>query len=172
MPRLVVIKQETDIQTLSSTLLSAKLSDAQAASATDALKTLNPHLADVKSLKPGTVLLVPDSPQFKVTATTPAAGGTLDDFGKLLKTGLSDAGDRLKAANAARAEEIAEVASVQKLAAFKKVIETDAELKAQLGDATKDAKTEQQEAAQAEKAMDTMLKGAAAELAALTKLLG
>src|SRR5580765_853083 len=91
MPRLVVIKQETDIKTLSSTLLSARASDAQAATATDALKTLNPHLADVKSIKPGTVVLVPDSPALKDSASAPVAEGPLDDFSKLMKTGISDA---------------------------------------------------------------------------------
>ena len=42
MPRVVVIKQETDVETLvSSTLLSARASDAQASAAIDAFKRLN-----------------------------------------------------------------------------------------------------------------------------------
>jgi hypothetical protein len=172
MPRLVVIKQEMNIATLTSSLLSAKVSDAQASTATDALKTLNPHLADLKSIKPGTVVLVPDSPNFKDSASTPAAEGTLDDFSKLVKTGISDAADRMRAANAARAEERAEVVNVQKLAAVKKAAESDPQLKQQLDDAAKAAKAAQQEAAQAEKALDTMLSGATTELTALSKLLG
>ena len=172
MPRLVVVKQETDIRTLSNSLLSSAVSSTQAASATDALKTLNPHLAGVQTIKPGTVLLVPDSPNFDESASAPATGNAVDDFTKLLKTGLSEAAERMRSANAARAAQRAEVASIQKLAAVKKVVETDPELKAQLSDATKEAKTEQQEAAEAEKAVDTMLKGATAELAALSKLLG
>lgn len=172
MPRLVVIKQETDIKTLSGTLLAARTSDAQAATATDALKTLNPHLADVKSIKPGTVVLVPDSPHFKASASTPAAADTLDDFGKLMKSGITSAGDRMRAANATRAEERAEVTNILKTAAFKKTVESDPALKQQLGDAAKEAKAEQQEAAQAEKAVEAMLKGVSTELAALSKLLG
>jgi hypothetical protein len=172
MPRVLVIKQETDLQTLSGTLLGAKVSDAQARTAIDAFRTLNPHVADVKSIKPGTVVLVPDSPQFKDSASQPAAGDAIDDFAKLVKTGLADAAGRMRAANTARAEERAEVANVAKLAAFKKAIDADPELKAQVADAAKAAKAAQQEAAQAEKTLDAMQKDAATELAALAKLLG
>lgn len=173
MPRVVVIKQETDVETLvSSTLVSAKASDAQASAAIDAFKILNPHLADVKSIKPGAVVLVPDSPRFKESASTPVAAGALDDMQKLVRAGLTGAGARMRASNAERADERAEVANVQKLAAVKKAAESDPQLKQQLDDAAKAAKAAQQEAAQAEKALDTMLSGATTELTALSKLLG
>ena len=78
----------------------------------------------------------------------------------------------MRASNAERADERAEVANVQKLAAVKKAAESDPQLKQQLDDAAKAAKAAQLEAAQAEKALDTMLSGATTELTALSKLLG
>ena len=66
--RILVIKQDTDLQALSGRLLSAKLSGDQADSALEALQHLNPH-ADLKKLRIGTVLLVPEAPGFKASAT-------------------------------------------------------------------------------------------------------
>jgi hypothetical protein len=172
MPRVVVIKQETDIQTIGSSLLGARTSSAQATNAIEALKTLNPHVADVKNIKPGTVLLVPDSPHFKASASVPASAGTLDDLQKLTRGGLTAAAARMKAADTARANELSELAGLQKLAAVKRAIDSDPQLKEQLGDAAKAAKAAQQEAAKAEAALDTMLKGATSELNELAKLLG
>ena len=172
MPRVVVIKETTDIQTLGGSMLGAKVSGVQATNAIDALKTLNPHVADVKNIKAGTVLLVPDSPYFKESASAPVSAGPLDDFQKLVRGGITAAAARMKAASAARAEELSQVAGLQKLAAVKKAMESDPELKEQLGDASRTAKAAQAEAAKAETALDAMLEGATIELRGLAKLLG
>ena len=172
MPRVVVIREATDIQTLGGSMLGARVSGAQATNAIDALKTLNPHIANVKNIKAGTVLLVPDSPHFKESASAPALEGPLDDLQKLVRGGLTAAAARMKAANAARAEELSEVAGLQKLAAVKRAMESDPELKEQLGDAARTAKAAQAEATKAETALDTMLEGATTELGDLAKLLG
>jgi hypothetical protein len=172
MPRVVVIKQETDVETLRSTLLSARVSDAQAASAMEDFRTLNPHVAELTSLKPGTIVLVPDSPRFKASASASVAADPTDDLQKLVSASISAAAHRVTAANAARAEERAELANAQKLSAVKKAAENDPQLREQLADAAKASKAAQQENAQAEKALDLMLDGAHNELTALSKLMG
>lgn len=172
MPRVVVIKQQTDVEALRSTLLSARASDAQAATAMEDFRALNPHVAELKSLKPGMIVLVPDSPQFKASASTSVAAEPSDDLQKLVRASITAAAHRVTAANAARAEERAELANAQKLSAVKKAAESDPQLREQLADAAKASKTAQQENAQAEKALDVMLNGANSELAALLKLVG
>jgi hypothetical protein len=167
-----VIKQETDLQALGASLLSAKASDTQAAAAMNDFRTLNPHVADLKTLKPGTVVLVPDAPQFKPSASDPVTADPVDEFQKLVRASLTGAARRVTAANAARADERTELANVQKLSAVKKAIESDPELRGQLADAAAAAKTAQQDGARAEKALDMMLQGANTELTALSKLLG
>jgi hypothetical protein len=171
MPRLVVIRKESDLKALTGQLLSARLNDAQAASAVDSLQVLNPHV-DLAQLEPGTVLLVPDGPSFKDSASEPASGDAVGDFQKLVRNGVSAAATRLKDANAARADQRAEVTNVQKTAAIKKLAESDPDLKAQLDEAVKASKAAQQEAAQAEKTVSSILDSSKAELAALSKLIG
>jgi hypothetical protein len=172
MPRVVVIKQETDLEALGATLLSAKASGAQAASAMNDFRALNPHVADLKTLAPGTVVLVPDAPQFKPSASESVAADPVDEFQKLVRASLTAAARRVGAANAARADERTELANVQKLAAVKKAVEADPELRDQLANASAAAKAAQQEGARADKALDMMLNGASSELAAISKLLG
>jgi hypothetical protein len=169
--RMLLIKQDTDIQELSRRLLSARLSSDRVDSTLQSLQALNPH-ADLRTLRAGTVLLVPEAPSFKVSATDPVHGEPFDDFQKLVRAGLNGAAKRLEARNAARAAEQAEVTTMLKTAALKRILETDADLKQQAAEAVKAAKEEQQEADQAEQALAAAGKAALGALAALGKLLG
>ncbi len=169
--RILVIKQDTDLQALSGRLLSAKLSGDQADSALEALQHLNPH-ADLKKLRIGTVLLVPEAPGFKASATDAVADETFVGFQRLVRGALSSAADNLKAGNAERASERDEFAAVVKRAAVKRMIDSDAELKQQVADAAKAHKDEEQQAEQAEQNLATASKAALAKLTELGKLLG
>jgi hypothetical protein len=171
MPRIVVITENTKLDALGSTLLNGRLSDAQASSALESLQAMNPHV-DLRNVAAGTVLLVPDAPGFKASATEPVAADAIGDFRKILLDNLNAAAGRMKAGNAARAEERAAVAGVQKTAAFKRIVERDPQLRQEMEDASNAGKEEQREAAQGEKAIDAAVKGATAELANLARLLG
>ena len=85
--RMIVIKQETDLQGLSARLLSGRLASGKAHSALESLQALNPHV-DLKKVAAGTVLLVPDSPSFKASASDSVPGNALSDFQELAQTGL------------------------------------------------------------------------------------
>ncbi len=169
--RMLVIKQDTDVAALSGRLLSARLNADQADAALASLQTLNPHV-DLKNLRSGTVLVVPDAPSFKVSATDSFLGEVLDPLERVMKSALDDAAVKLKAGHDTRSAERAEVAKALRTTAFKRVVETDPELKQQVASAGEALKKEQAEAEQAEQAVAAAGKAALAALAALGKLLG
>jgi hypothetical protein len=169
--RLFVIKQESDLQALSATLLAANASATRADAAMASLQALNPHV-DIARLKPGTVLLVPNEPGFKPSASDSVPAATLDDFRSLVQASLGDAAKRLRSATAARSDDRSAVAAALKSAVVKKATDGDADLAAQLAEASRTLKTDQDADEQAQLALDTSTKAALAELAALGKLLG
>ena len=169
--RILVIKQDTDLPALSGRLLSARLSGEQADSTLKALQDLNPH-ADLKKLRAGTVLLVPEAPGFKVSASDAVGDETFAGFQRLVKAALSGAAENLKAGDAERSGERDEFAAVIKRAAVKRIIDSDAELKQQVADAAKAHKEEEQQAEQAEQTLATASDAALAKLTELGKLLG
>ena len=171
MARMFVVKDDATLEVLKGSLLSARLSNTQATSALAELQTLNPHV-DLKNVSAGTVLLVPDAPSFKASASDSVVGDAFGGFQELVRDELTAVARNLRTGAAARAEQRSEVASVQKTAAFRKVVEQDAELKEQLAQASKQAKDDEKAAAAAEDTVEAVSKGAMAELAALAKLLG
>lgn len=171
MLRTFVVKSDTNLQSLGTTLLDARFRGAQADAALERLKALNPH-ADPNRIPAGTVLFVPDSPGFKASASTPTQSAPLDDFRALLSAALSDAADGMKAANAARAGERADVAAVFKSAAFKRIAGDDRDLAQQVSDAQKSMATEESDDKQAEEALATISKAALAALTQIGKVAG
>jgi hypothetical protein len=169
--RMIVIKQETDLQGLSARLLSARLASNKAHSALEALQALNPHV-NLKKVAAGTVLLVPDAPGFKAAASDPVPANALADFQQLVQTGLGAAAAKLKTGNADRDARRADVTAVLKLPAVQRIVATDPDVRQQLDEAVKAVKNDQQREAEAVQTLDTATKGALAELAAVAKLLG
>lgn len=169
--RILVIRQDTNLQDLVGRLINGRRSTDGIDSALDSLQALNPH-ADLRNLRAGTVLLVPDTPSFKVSATDPVHQEALNEFLKLVRTGLSGATEKMKAGNAARAAERAEVTAVLKTAGLKRILESDDDLKQQVADVVMAFKEDQQQADEAELALTAAGKGALSALAALDKLLG
>jgi hypothetical protein len=166
-----VVDQDTDLKALRSRLLSGRLSDERADLALRALQDLNPHV-DFQRLAVGDVLIVPDSPSFKTSASKSAADDMVDDLQQLVRRGLEAAAARSNAGNEARAAERAEVSAVLKSRALLRVLEADPELKAQLLEVTKGFKEEQRQAIEDERTLEAASKNAMAELASLTRLLG
>ena len=171
MPRMVVIKNATDIKTLRTSLLRANVSDAQAASALADLQALNQHVNPAK-IPAGTVLLVPDAPSFDAAASEPIATSPFDALRERLRIDLTAASKRLKAGNEMRAAQRADIASVQKSAAFKKIVDKDPELQKQVEEAGKALKEDEKQAADAEKKVAAAIDDTMAELDALGKLFG
>lgn len=169
--RTLVIRQDTDLQALRGRLIAGKASAGQTESALKQLQELNPHL-NLNDLRAGAVVLVPDSPNFKASEGDIVGSGTFDDFQQFVRSSLSDASERLKSGNAARAGERADITAILKTAAFKRVLESDADLKQQVAEAIKGFKDEQTQADQDEKAVAAASKATLDVLAGLSKLLG
>jgi hypothetical protein len=125
--RILVTDRNTDARTLRDRLLSGKLSVAQADAALASLQMVNPHV-DLTDLRPGTVVFVPDTPDFKQAGSDAVFGDALQEFEQMVKTALDTAASRSKAAGDLRTAEGAEVSKVLKSAALKRVLGKDAEL--------------------------------------------
>ncbi|HEY4266366.1 MAG TPA: hypothetical protein VGM72_13695 [Micropepsaceae bacterium] len=169
--RTLVITKASSSQSILSRVVAGKATAAQTESALQQLQALNPHL-DINNMKAGTVILIPDAPNFNATEGDPVGSGTFDDFQQLVRSGLSDASQRLRAGDAARAADRSDINALLKSAAFKKVLDADAALKQQLTDATKTYKDEQTQEDQDEAAVAAAAKLIIAELADLAKTLG
>jgi hypothetical protein len=172
MIRTLTIDNDTrNLQDLSGRLLKARLSSGQTASAIEALQALNPGV-NLEQLTAGTVLFVPDTPSFKVSASDSVPGKPLDDLQQLMRQALDAAAKDLKAGNAARAAERADVIAAMKIDSVARILASDAELKQLAADATKAFTDDQQQADQAEQALAAASNAALAKLAELSKLLG
>jgi hypothetical protein len=162
------IKKLEDVKGL---LLKANLSSGQAASATEALLALNRGV-NFDKLTAGTVVFVPDLPGLKVSASEPVSGTSLDDLLQLVRQALDAAAKDIKAGNAARAAESADVTATMKIDAVARILASDAELKQLAADASKAFTEEQQQAEQTEQALAAASKAALARLTEVKKLLG
>ena len=171
MPRTFTVRNETTLQALGATLLDARFSGAQADAAMERVKALNPHV-DFQRIAPGTVIFVPDTPGLKATVGTAAQTGPIDEFRALLTGALGDAASRLKAGNAARATERADLSAALGSAAFKRVTGADRDIAAQVTEAQGVMANEERADKQAEENLATVSKAALAALAQLRKVAG
>lgn len=116
--RMFVLKQGQSLQTLGSQL--------GGAASIGRLKALNPHL-DLNRLEPGTVLLVPDG----IEGADSVAGAVFDGLAADVKEGLKAATARVQSTRVKNELLQKDVTAILKSAAFKRVLEGDAELKKQ-----------------------------------------
>lgn len=169
--RTLVITKAADRQTVLNRVVAGKANAAQTKAALQELQQLNPHL-DINNLKPGAVILIPDAPNFNATEGDPVGSGTFEDFQQLVRSGLSDAAERLRSGDAARAADRSEVTATLKSPAIKRLLDSDQDLRQQIAEATKSFKEEQAQEDQDEKAVAASAKAVLAELAELGKVLG
>jgi hypothetical protein len=169
--RMFKVTEDSRFTDLSRELLRARLSAGQVDRARESLQALNPHV-DLKKVRAGDVLLVPEAPHFKTSATEPVHGQALEQFEELVRTGLADASERLRAGNEARAAERAEVASTLKSAVVKRAVGDDRELSEQLVQVMKELKEQDREDGERRGTVNDVGKAALAALATLGKLLG
>lgn len=168
--RMLVIEKGTTARTLRDTLLSSRLSAAQADAALEHLQATNPHV-DLKALKPGTVVFVPDAPTFKQSASDPLVGDVLTDVEQLVEGALDAARARVRVATEASAIENAELGKTLRSAAFKRTVSEDAELQSAVDAANEALKQENHEMQEAEQTLADARKAALAALRTLREFL-
>ena len=171
MLRTFTVEQDTNLKTLRSTLLDARFGGAQADTAAAQLRALNPH-ADLDKLKAGTVIFIPDLPQFKPSAAISTQATLVDDFSKLVSDALQSTREQIRLANAERASERRSVGAALKGAALKKIIGSDKDAAAQVEAAQKGMADEDKQDRQTEEAFAAMSKAALEALAQMSKLAG
>lgn len=166
--RILVTDKKTSVAGLRDQLLSTRLSAGQADAAFTSLQKVNPHV-DLTNLAPGTVLFVPDTPDFQEAGSDAVSGDVVADFEHLVKTALDAAVSRGKAAGDARAAESADVTRTFKSAAFKRVLASNTELQSDVEAANAALKSEKEAREAAEATVAAASKGALAALRALSQ---
>ena len=168
MLRPLILKADTDIKSLASDVLRARLSDAQTNAAVDKLAEANPHV-DPDKIAAGTVVLVPDTPGFKASAADSVQSGPFNDFGTMVSDALGAAAEKMKAGNAARATDRSDLAAAVKSAVFKRLTANDPDTQRQADEAVKAASADADADKQAEEMLATVSKAALAVLGELGK---
>jgi hypothetical protein len=165
--RIVVIKERSDLKGVAEKLWGDKAKPA----AVERLRALNPHL-DVRRIEPGTVVFVPQIPGGR---DDPAAASVEGEAFGALRDQILEAIDataaRVRSGHESLAAQRQDVTAVFKLAAVRKAMDQDPELKPQIDAAADVFKQDQVQARAAEEAMKAIKQQATAELAELAKLL-
>lgn len=159
--RILIVRHATDIAAL------------QAGSAPQLarLQALNPHV-DVARLEPGATLLLPDDAPDASASTQDPTRDTFGDFVRQTEAGFKAAAEQLHRSADRLATERSAVTGAAKSAAVKRLLDADAPLREQLQAAVEASTTEQKQAQQAQKTVETLQQTALQELAALRRLTG
>lgn len=158
--RFFVIKQDTNLKSLSQKLVKADQDNATAAM--ERLKALNPHV-DATHIATGTVLLVPDTADFS-SEDSDSVGGSFEDFRRDVTAALQTVGGRVRQGIAQQDERGKELGKVLKSAAIKKLTADDSELRKRVEDTGNRIAAEAKEAKQVASRLTDMEQGLIAEL--------
>jgi len=169
MLRPIILKADTNAESLASDLLRARLSEAQADAARGKLAEANPHL-DTEKIAAGTVVLVPDTPGFKTADATSIQSEPFGDFSALAQGALGAAAERAKAGIAARKKERADIAAALKSAAFRRLTANDPDTQRQVEQVVKAATEDADADKQAAEMLEAISKAARAALDELGKV--
>jgi hypothetical protein len=164
--RTVIIKDRSDLQSVGVKLLGEQAGTKRAL---DRLVALNPHV-DFNRIEAGTVLFVPDAPGVRDTSGS-VEGQAFGDLRDQLLASVDAASVRVRSGHEALSSQRQEITAVVKLAAVKRAIESDPELKAQVDAATQVFKQDQAQAKAADEALKAMKEQATAALAEIAKML-
>jgi hypothetical protein len=164
--RVKVINSRSDLEGLG-----AAAGQAQAARRIEQIQRLNPHL-DVKNIKRGTVVLVPEAAGERDTEARSLQGDAFADLRSQVSAALDASRARVRRGYGTLNENAKEVTTVLKSAAVKRALEAQPDLKEQAEAATRVFKQDAADAKTAEQTLKEMGDRFEQELEALAKLLG
>ena len=167
--RIFVIKQDTDLKGVGETLL--KKAGTPARASLERIRTLNPHL-DENRIAAGTVVLLPDTPEFAADGTDAVAASGFDGFQRDMAASLRAAGVQLREGLARREEHDKEVAKAVKSAAITRLAADDAELRSHIEGVGKQADARARQSKQASSQFAALDKALAVEMKKLGGLAG
>ena len=173
--RTFIVGDDTKQQAIGDKLLLANLSRIKSEAALKALQALNPH-ADLARLAPGTVLFVPDTPGFKLSASASTVDAPFAVLQGLLETSLKIALAATETENRRRTAEQADFASAFENGALKRLAEVDAatgkNVKLRIAALQKSFAADRRQGVQAENDIAAIGKAALDKLADLKKQIG
>jgi hypothetical protein len=149
--RIHISKGEQTLQKLSEAV---SRRPAAAGATLERIAALNPHLANLDKLAPGTVVLLPDSPELKAGAGTALGTDNLIDLVSDVTKGVKAAGTRASSKFESIAADHAAVAKALKTEAVKKIVDGDPLLKQKLAAAEATFKAEQKREKEARAAFE------------------
>lgn len=167
--RIFVIKQDTDLKGIGEAVL--KKADSPARASLDRIRTLNPHL-DESRIAAGTVVLLPDTPEFASDRTDAVAASGFEGFQRDMAVSLRAAGVQLREGLTRRDEQDKEVAKAIKSAAVTRLAADDAELRQHLEAVGKQADARARQSKQATSEFAALEKALVAEMKKLGGLAG
>lgn len=173
--RLIVIKQASDLQSLSARLLKrpsgGRGGSHEIGQATlEQVQQLNPHV-DFQRIEAGTVLLLPDTPELKDTDSQSLAGDTFEDFITDTSEGFKAVTQRMRNNAETLDADRAAVNAAVKSAVVKRLIQSDPLLKKQIDEASSRFSDEQNKMQEAALLLAAMQKEMNAEFAVLSGML-
>lgn len=167
----VTIRKAATLDELAGQLFEAKKGTPAAKQAEAALLQANPHIADLKTIPAGTVILVPEKEGLKPRARAEAPGEsplTLGDRFTQLSGVLRLMGKNLAAAHVKEADDAKATIARAKSKEFTKLVDSE-ELKATVAETLKNAQARAKALDAARGTIETTVKRAAADLEALQR---
>jgi hypothetical protein len=169
--RTFTISTETDLEALRRSLIDRRISATRAEAAIARIRALNPHV-DLDRARPGTVIFVPDGPEFTTRAGATPTGIAAGELQSLAAAALGAAAEALKTGLAERAGERRTAREALESAVFRRAIANDQDLQRRAEAAF--AAIEEDEAAEGRAAeeLDASARAALDALSELGKLAG
>jgi len=165
--RTIVVNERTDLRGLRTRLLGER---PLAEGALESLARLNPHV-NLEQIPAGTVLVVPDLPGLRKEETSSVSGDAFASLREQLLASVDAVGGRVRGGYEELLAQQKEVTAVVRLAAFRRAVEADPDLKEQLETGTQVFKEDREKARAADETLSALKEEAVAELAALAELL-
>ena len=171
MLRPLILKADTDLKSLAASVTDRRLKPDRADAAMARLAAANPHV-DPASIAAGTVVLVPDGPEFKASAAGSVQSQPFADFSAMATAAMEAANGALRQGLDARAAERKEVAAALASAQVRRSLAGDADVQKMADEAMKIAAQEEVDDKQALEMIGASLQAAQVALAGLGKVVG
>ncbi len=171
MLRPLILKTDTDLKTLAATVTPSRLKPDRVDAAMARISAANPHL-DPAKIAAGTVVLIPDGPEFKPSAASSVQSQPFAEFSAMAVAALQTASGAIGKTLANREADRRQVAEGLDSDVFKRLVGNDPEGQRLAEAALKIAAQEAVDDKQALDALSNTFRSAQAALAVFTKIVG
>jgi hypothetical protein len=166
--RTVLVDEASDLEGLKTRLVGSRT---LSAANLEKIKRLNPHV-DLERIPAGTVLLIPELPGLRARVSSPTAGDALTSLADSLLAAVDAARERVTRGFADLEAEGHEVTAAMRSPAFRRALDADPELRAQVEAAAEVSRRDRERASAVEEILGALKDEAHGELDAVAKLLG